>query len=45
MEKKNKKLGLMALTALVISSSIGSGIFGIASDMAAETSPGAAIMA
>lgn len=45
MEKKNKKLGLVALTALVISSSIGSGIFGIASDMAAGTSPGAAVMA
>ncbi|WP_143320428.1 arginine-ornithine antiporter [Clostridium sp. HBUAS56010] len=45
MENKTKKLGLMALTALVISSSIGSGIFGIASDMAAGTSPGAAIAA
>ena len=30
METENKKLGLLALTALVISSSIGSGIFGIA---------------
>ena len=45
MEKENKKLGLLALTALVISSSVGSGIFGIASDMAAGTSPGAAIAA
>ena len=45
MEKNTKKLGLMALTALVISSSIGSGIFGIASDMAEGTSPGAAIAA
>ena len=45
MEKENKKLGLLALTALVISSSVGSGIFGIASDMAAGTSPGAAITA
>lgn len=45
METENKKLGLLALTALVISSSIGSGIFGIASDMAEGTSPGAAIVA
>ncbi|WP_124065753.1 arginine-ornithine antiporter [Clostridium sp. E02] len=45
MEKEAKKLGLLALTALVISSSIGSGIFGIASDMAVGTSPGAAIVA
>lgn len=45
MEKETKKLGLIALTALVISSSIGSGIFGIASDMAKGTSPGAAIVA
>lgn len=45
MEKQSKKLGLLALTALVISSSIGSGIFGIASDMAGGTSPGAAIAA
>ncbi len=41
----SKKLGLLALTALVVSSSIGSGIFGIASDMAKGTSPGAAIIA
>ncbi len=45
MGKESKKLGLAALTALVISSSIGSGIFGIASDMAEGTSPGAAIAA
>lgn len=45
MDKESKKLGLAALTALVISSSIGSGIFGIASDMAEGTSPGAAIAA
>lgn len=45
MDKESKKLGLLALTALVISSSIGSGIFGIASDMAEGTSPGAAITA
>ena len=41
MESKVKKLGFGALVALVISSSIGSGIFGIASDMADTTSPGA----
>lgn len=45
MDKESKKLGLLALTALVISSSVGSGIFGIASDMAEGTSPGAAITA
>lgn len=45
MENKAKKLGLGALAALVISSSIGSGIFGIASDMADTTSPGAALIA
>lgn len=33
------------MVALVISSSIGSGIFGIATDMAGTTSPGAAIVA
>ena len=42
MESKVKKLGFGALVALVISSSTGSGIFGIASDMADTTSPGAA---
>lgn len=45
MENKVKKLGVGALVALVISSSIGSGIFGIATDMADTTSPGAAIVA
>lgn len=45
MESKVKKLGLGALVALVISSSTGSGIFGIASDMADTTSPGAALIA
>lgn len=45
MESKVKKLGFGALVALVISSSIGSGIFGIASDMADTTSPGAALIA
>lgn len=43
--KNEKKLGLLALTALVISSSIGSGVFGITSDMAASASPGAALIA
>lgn len=45
MDKESNKLGLLALTTLVISSSVGSGIFGIASDMAEGTSPGAAIAA
>lgn len=45
MSKEPKKLGLFALTALVISSSIGSGIFGISTDMAESASPGAAIIA
>lgn len=40
-----KKLGVVALVAMVISSSIGSGIFGISTDMAGSASPGAAIIA
>ncbi len=40
-----KKLGVAALVAMVISSSIGSGIFGISTDMAGSASPGAAIIA
>lgn len=43
MPNKSKKLGLMALTALVISSSIGSGIFAIPTDMATATAPGGAL--
>ena len=45
MGNSQKKLGLFALTALVISSSIGSGIFGISGDMGNSASPGAAILA
>lgn len=45
MADNTKKLGIVALVAMVISSSIGSGIFGISTDMAASASPGAAIIA
>lgn len=45
MNNNQKKLGIFALTALVISSSIGSGVFGISTDMAAATGPGAALIA
>lgn len=45
MAGNSKKLGVVALVAMVISSSIGSGIFGISTDMAASSSPGAAIIA
>nr|WP_281064122.1 hypothetical protein [Lactococcus raffinolactis] len=45
MDNNQKKLGIFALTALVISSSIGSGVFGISTDMAAATGPGAALIA
>ncbi len=45
MGSSQKKLGLFALTALVISSSIGSGIFGISGDMGNSASPGAAVLA
>ncbi|QAT42641.1 arginine-ornithine antiporter [Aminipila luticellarii] len=45
MSDHSKKLGVVALVAMVISSSIGSGIFGISSDMAGSASPGAAIIA
>lgn len=45
MSDNSKKLGVVALVAMVISSSIGSGIFGISSDMAESSSPGAAIIA
>lgn len=40
-----KKLGVIALTALIISSSIGSGIFAIPTDMAAAAAPGGALVA
>lgn len=45
MSDNSKKLGIVALVAMVISSSIGSGIFGISTDMAGSSSPGAAIIA
>lgn len=38
-------IGLVGLIALVISSSIGSGVFALSSDIAAAASPGAAIIA
>lgn len=44
MSTHSKKLGVFALTALVISSSIGSGIFAIPTDMAAATAPGGALL-
>jgi arginine:ornithine antiporter/lysine permease len=43
--KPVKKIGLLALSALVISSSIGSGIFGIMSDLAGAAAPGPVLIA
>ncbi|MCI2961178.1 arginine-ornithine antiporter [Pediococcus pentosaceus] len=40
MTEKNGKIGLLTLSALVISSSIGSGVFGIMSDLARAAAPG-----
>lgn len=45
MSNNPKKLGILALTALIISSSIGSGIFAIPTDMAAAAAPGSALVA
>ena len=45
MSNQSKKLGLLALTAVIISSSIGSGIFAIPTDMAAAAAPGSALVA
>lgn len=45
MSEEKKKLGVLALTALIISSSIGSGIFAISTDMAAAAAPGGALLA
>lgn len=42
---QTKKIGLLPLTALVISSSIGGGIFGIPSDLASGAAPGPALIA
>lgn len=39
-----KKISLMALVALVISSSIGGGVFGLTSDLANASSPGPALI-
>ncbi|MEA4987959.1 MAG: arginine-ornithine antiporter [Anaerovorax sp.] len=45
MSNNTKKLGIVALVAVVISSSIGSGIFGISTDLAENSSAGALIIA
>ncbi|WP_071458472.1 arginine-ornithine antiporter [Bacillus massilinigeriensis] len=45
MSDRAKKLGLFSLIALVISSSIGAGIFGISSDLASGAAPGPALVA
>lgn len=43
-EKVNKNgIGLVGLTALIVSSSIGTGIFGITSSIATSAAPGPAI--
>lgn len=44
-EKPVKKIGLFALIALVVSSSIGSGVFGLTSDLAAASAPGPVLVA
>jgi arginine:ornithine antiporter/lysine permease len=44
-EKPEKKIGLLALIALVISSSIGSGVFGLTSDLASASAPGPVLIA
>ncbi|MBL1223785.1 arginine-ornithine antiporter [Enterococcus sp. BWR-S5] len=45
MEEKKKGISKMGLVALVVSSSIGSGVFGITSDLASSAAPGPAIIA
>lgn len=45
MEKKNQGISKIGLVALVVSSSIGSGVFGITSDLANAAAPGPAILA
>lgn len=45
MEENKKGIGLFALIALVISSSIGSGVFALVTDIASAASPGGAIVA
>lgn len=44
-EKPAKKISLFALIALVISSSIGSGVFGLTSDLAGASAPGPVLIA
>lgn len=44
MSNKNIKIGLFSLIALVISSSVGSGIFGLSKDLATSASPGGALI-
>ena len=45
MEKQQKGISKIGLVALVISSSIGSGVFGITSDLSSTSAPGPAILA
>ncbi|MDR0920833.1 MAG: arginine-ornithine antiporter [Lactobacillales bacterium] len=45
MNEEKKGIGLVALIALVVSSSIGSGVFAIVSDLASVAAPGAVILA
>ena len=44
-KKPPKKIGLLPLCALVISSSIGGGVFGLPSDLARAAAPGPVIIA
>ena len=44
-EPSKRGIGLMGLIALVISSSIGSGVFALSTDISAAAAPGAAIIA
>lgn len=45
MQKQTKGIGKLGLVALVVSSSIGAGVFGISKDLASVASPGAGILA
>ena len=44
-QEKSQKIGKTGLSALIISSAIGTGIFGLMSQLASEASPGSAIVA
>ncbi|MBR4399976.1 MAG: amino acid permease [Aeriscardovia sp.] len=44
-QEKSQKIGKTGLTALIISSAIGTGIFGLMSQLASQASPGSAIVA